>query len=142
VTDTLPADRQEALRRWNILRAQFGELVNQALTPEQQRLWMQLYGEPFPFDFNVFFEQSGTTQDFQSANVRSAAGGTQTPGVGPPVGQAGSGIGTSTNPTPGSGLGTSTNPTPGSGLGTAGSPIPGSGAGTSSGTGTSRTDRK
>jgi hypothetical protein len=135
--DALPADRQEALRRWNILRAQFGDQVNQVLTPAQQQLWMQLYGEPFPFDFSVFFGtdplmpagRQDPLPDTRRSASESAAAGT-----------SGSTIGTSANPTPGSGIGTSTTPTPGSSVGTGTGTS--AGAGTGTGTGTSRTDRK
>lgn len=142
---TLPDDRQEALRRWNILRAQFGEQINQVLMPEQQRLWMQLYGEPFPFDFDVFFNSAapaGATQDVPLDNRRSAAAGS--PGAA--LGERGSTIGTRGNPTPGSNIGTGANPTPGPDVGTSTTPTPGSGvgsgAGTGTGTGTGRSDRK
>jgi hypothetical protein len=130
-----PVDRQEALRVWDQMRLQFNDRVNQVLTEPQRRLWMDLIGDPFNFDFDIFFNEGlgGTSQDFQAENLRMGTSGTA-PGS-TAVG-AGSTIGTSSNPTPGSTIGTSSNPTPGSTIGTSSNPTPGTPIGTG------QTDRK
>jgi len=49
-----------ASKRFNEMWKQYGEQVNSVLTPEQQRTWSQMVGEPYTFQPNIFFQTGNT----------------------------------------------------------------------------------
>jgi hypothetical protein len=56
---TYQTDREGATKQFNEMRTQFGERLNTVLTPEQQKSWQQMTGEPYQFQPSVYF-QTGT----------------------------------------------------------------------------------
>ena len=64
-------DRDGSMKQFNTMRNQAGERINTLLTPEQQKAWQQMVGEPYNFQPNVYF-QSGT-----GATINRAPGATQ-----------------------------------------------------------------
>jgi hypothetical protein len=105
-----PDQREAARRRYQQLRSDFSDRINQMMTdPAQRQAWLELYGEPYEFDYNLYFNTPGTTQGLNMPPANSGANVGGTPG---------SGIGTAQNPGTGSGIGTAQNPGTGSGIGT------------------------
>ncbi|HVK13773.1 MAG TPA: hypothetical protein VM597_33835 [Gemmataceae bacterium] len=102
ITTTAATDRERAARLYTDYQRAFTDRFNRFLTPEQQRTWGTLVGDPYTF-------RSPFT-----AGTSTAAPGTNATGVNPgagPGGTTGTAPGTTGGPTPG---GTGTLP-PGAG---------------------------
>jgi hypothetical protein len=56
---TYQTDREGSTKQFNEMRTQSGERLNTVLTPEQQKSWQQMTGEPYQFQPSVYF-QTGT----------------------------------------------------------------------------------
>jgi hypothetical protein len=135
-----PEQRQAAQQQFQEMRRQFGDRVNQVLTPEQYQTWLELYGQPFDFGPDVYFPPQPTADppgasQADPGNPGNAAGALIPRRDGSQIGTAaiphvGSNIGTAANPHAGSNIGTAVNPGAGSQIGTAANPNPGSNIGT------------
>lgn len=53
-------DQAGATKQFNQMSGQFGQRLRDILTPEQQRQWSGMTGEPFTFPPAVYFQSTGT----------------------------------------------------------------------------------
>jgi hypothetical protein len=52
---TFQTNREAATKQFNQLRTTTNERINSVLTPEQQKTWRELMGDPYNFQPNLFF---------------------------------------------------------------------------------------
>lgn len=49
-------DSEGTTKKFNDMRKQYGEQLNTVLTPEQQKSWQQMIGEPYNFQASTYFQ--------------------------------------------------------------------------------------
>jgi len=58
---TYQTDREGANKRFSKMQGEMGERINSVLTPEQQKTWRQMTGDPYNFSPNVYFQANAGT---------------------------------------------------------------------------------